>query len=171
MNPPNEKARSTASVPWLLLIVIWALVVSSLWLLSYNVIYTEGEVMHGMFTLGVILVAACILLGFHSRTTALACVGILGGLLLLWQAYQTRKWAMIHEDVIEIVRFAEDARKKTGRYPVSLEGYAFRNPTAKARIHSFAPEESDGFRLTYFMNDPGITYWYSSKTGFGYYPD
>jgi len=41
----------------------------------------------------------------------------------------------------------------------------------KSHIYDLVSDETNGFRITYFMNDPGITYWYSSRSGFGYYPD
>jgi len=114
MNAPNQEGKPTQDVSWLMLLSIGAVVVGSLWLLRHNVLYTEGEVMEGLFTLLVGLVAACVLLGFHRRRTAIWCVTLLGGSLLLWQAYQTRKWAVIHEDIVAIVRFAEDSKNKTG---------------------------------------------------------
>ena len=50
-----------------MLLSIAVVVLGSLWMLRYNVLYTEGEVMQGLFTLLVGLVAACVLLGFHCR--------------------------------------------------------------------------------------------------------
>lgn len=154
-----------------MLLTVGAVILGSLYFLSYNVLYTEGEVMQGLFTLLVGVVAACLLLGFRCRRTAMWCVTLLGGSLLLWQTYQTRKWAVIHEEIVEIVRFAEDSKSKTGHYPTGLEGYTFKNPRVKTHIDGVRSDETNGFRISYFMNDPGITYWYSSKTGFGYYPD
>lgn len=169
VKPTNElKARD---VSWLMLLTITVVIAGSLHLLSYNVIYTEGEVMQGLFRLLVILTAGSLLLGFYRRRIAFWCITLLGGFLLLWQAYQTRKWAVLHEDIVGLVRFAEDAKTKSGRYPASAEGYAFKNEWVKSHIYGFEPEEAHGFRITYFMNDPGISYWYSSKTGFDYYPD
>ena len=171
MNAPTQKGGLAQDVSWLLLLSNSTVVLGALGLLRYNVIYTEGEVMQGLFTLVVGLVAACVLIGFHRRKLAMWCVTLLGGSLLLWQTYQIRKWALIHEDIVAIVQFAEDSRKKTGHYPVSLEGYAFKNPLVRSHIYGFMSDETNGLRITYFMNDPGISYWYSSKTGFGYYPD
>ena len=171
MNAPNQEDRPTQDISWAMLLTIGAVIVGSLWLLRDNVVYTEGDVMHGLFTLLVGLVAASVLLGFRHRRTAAWCVLLLGGSLLLWQTYQTRKWAVIHEDIVAIVRFAEEKKSTTGHYPVDLEGYVFKNPKVKNHIYGLASDEPHGFRITYFMNDPGITYWYSSKTGFGYYPD
>jgi hypothetical protein len=154
-----------------MLLSIAAVEVSALWLLRYNVLYTEGEVMQALFTLLVFLVAGCTLIGFYRRSIALWCVTMLGGGLLLWQAYQNRKWAMIHEDIVAIVQFAEESKSRTGHYPAGLNGYTFKHARVKSHIYDLVSDETNGFRITYFMNDPGITYWYSSRTGFGYYPD
>jgi hypothetical protein len=171
MNAPNQKDRSLQDVSWPLLLTVGAVIVGSLYFVSYNVVYTEGEVMQGLFTLLIGAVAACILIGFHRRRTAVWCVTLLGGSLLLWQTYQARKWAVIHEDIVQIARFAENSKSTTGHYPTNLEGYIFKNPRVKTHICGFGSDETNGFRITYFMNSPGITYWYSSKAGFGYYPD
>lgn len=109
-----HEGRPTRDVSWLMLLSIGAVVVGALSLLRSNVLYTEGEVMQRLFTLLVSLVAASVLIGFHCRRTAVWCVTLLGGSLLLWQAWQTRQWAMIHEDIVALVRFAEDSKTKTG---------------------------------------------------------
>lgn len=171
MKRPSHEDKMAQDVSWLLLLSIAAVIVGSLCLLQRNVFYTEGEVMQGLFTLLVGLVAGCILIGFHRRTTAMWCVTLLGGCLLLWQAYQNRKWALIHEDIVAIVQFAEESKSKTGHYPSNLEGYTFKHAQVKAHIYGLRSDETNAFWITYFMNDPGISYWYSSKTGFGYYPD
>jgi hypothetical protein len=166
-----RKSGCVHGVSWALLLTTASIFVVTLSVLQYNVLYTEGEVMQAVFTLLVGMVAACVLFGFGSRTVAMWCVTLLGGSLLIWQAYQTREWAMLHEDIVAIVRFAEDTRTRTGQYPSSLEGYVFKHPATRQHIYGLGPDETHGFRISYFMNDPGITYWYSSKTGFGYYPD
>jgi hypothetical protein len=172
MHSVKTKTESkTQDVSWPLLLTVATVVVGSTYLLSHNVLYTDGEVTQGLFTFLVILAAGSVLLGFHRRKIAIWCVMLLGGIPLLWQTYQSRKWAIIHEDIVGIVRFVEDARTKTGRYPANLDGYAFKNGWVKSHIYGFGPQETEEFRLTYFINDPGISYWYSSKTGFGYYPD
>jgi hypothetical protein len=122
MSVPNPESRHTQDLSWSILLAVAAVIVGSLWLLRYNVIYTEGEVMQSLFTGLVGLVGACVLLGFRSRRTALWCITLAGGLPLLWQAYENRKWAIIHEDVVAIVRFAEDMKSRTGHYPKDLGG-------------------------------------------------
>lgn len=165
------KDASAKDVSWALLLTIATVVLVSLWLLQYNVLYTEGEVMQALFTLSICLVGGFVLIGFYRRKVALWCVTILGGSLLIWQTYQSRKWAMIHEDIIAIVQFAEESKIKAGYYPTNLNGYTFKHAQVKSHIYGLSADETNGFRIAYFMNDPGISYWYSSKTGFGYYPD
>jgi len=127
--------------------------------------------MQGLFALLVGLVASCTLIGFYRRTIAVWCITLLGGCLLVWQVYQIRKWAVIHEDIIAIVQFAAESKNKNGHYPTSLEDYTFKHERVRSHIYKMEADETNGFKITYFMNDPGITYWYSSKAGFGYYPD
>lgn len=167
----DQKAGRANDVSWLMLLSIGAVIIGSLCLLRSNVLYTDGEVMQGVFTLLVSLVAACVLVGIYRRKTAVWCVTLLGGSLLLWQSCQIQKWAVIHEEVLAIVKFAEDTKRNTGKYPMDLSGYVFRNPQVKRHIYAGGTNATNGFLLTYFMNNAGITYWYSSETGFGYYPD
>jgi hypothetical protein len=167
----TQTESKTRDISWSMLLTVAIVIVGSTHLLSHNVLYTDGEVMQRLFPLLVIQAAGSVLLGFYRRRIAIWCVTLLGGIPLLWQTYQSRKWAVIHEDIVGIVRFVEDARTRTGHYPNSLDGYAFKNGWVKSHIYRFGPQDAEEFRLTYFMNDPGISYWYSSKTGFGYYPD
>jgi hypothetical protein len=140
-------------------------------LLSYSVIYTEGEVTQGLFIMATWLTSAFLLIGFVRRQLAVWCILVVGGFLLLWQASRVRTWAIVQEEVIGIVRHVESIKARTGEYPVNLDGYTFRNQSVRAHIYRLEREEAGGFRLIYFMSNPGISYWYSSETGFGYYPD
>jgi hypothetical protein len=171
MKEAKPKDVPASDVSWPLLLAVAAMVIICLCLLHYNVLYTEGEVMQGLFALLICLVGGSVLIGFYRRGVALWCVTLLGGSMLVWQAYQSRKWAMIHEDIIAIAQFAEESKVKVGDYPANLDGYTFKHVQTKAHIYGLSADETNGFRITYFMNDPGITYWYSSKSGFGYYPD
>lgn len=142
-----------------------------LYFLSYIVIYTEGEVMLGLFrVLIVILAGTTVLSAIYSRERAALMVIGLGGGLLTWQAYQIRKWAMIHEEVVGVIRYHEQIRTATGSYPNTIHGYALKHAGLEEHINR-DPTDSSSFRLSYFMNDPGTSYWYDSKSGFGYYPD
>ena len=127
--------------------------------------------MEGVFGLLVWLVAVSTLLGFYRRKAAVWFILLVGGSLLLWQNGQPRRWTLLHEDIVALVRFVEDARNNTGRYPASHEGYTFKTGWLKGHIQGFGNDERGEFRIGYFLNDPKISYWYSGRTGFGYYPD
>ena len=154
-----------------MLLTIATVMVGALYLLSYNVIYNEGEVIQGLFKLSVLLTAGCVLIGFYRRKVAVWCIVLFGGCLLLWQAKQLRNWAILHEEVVGMIAYAEESKARTGRYPGTLEHYQFKNEWVKSHIAGFETNETSGLKISYFMNNIGITYWYSSKTGFGYYPD
>lgn len=169
---PSETSRRPPDSPWWLFVLVAVAVFTPLWRITYCTLYTEGEVMQGLFT--VLLWATGVLacgLAFIRRTPAIAMVALLGGLLLFWQAGEARKWTMIHEDVTAFVRYARETRAGGGAYPASVNSFTFAHPGTRAHIQGYEVGTNGGYRLTYFMDDPGITYWYDSETGFGYYPD
>ena len=154
-----------------MLLALAGLMVGALVLLHPNVIYTEGEVMQGLYTLLVAVLAGSVLIGIGSRRVAFWVVLVLGGTLLLWQLNQSRRWAQLHEEVVSIIRHSEDVRQKSGAYPTNLAGYVFKHQWVEANIADVFSNADHGFRISYFLNQPGITYWYSAKSGFGNYPD
>src|SRR5436305_2011324 len=166
MSGDSAKPTTVPDVSWAMLLVMALVIVGALWMLSYDVLYTEGEVTQALFRTIVCLLAASVAVGFYRRKIALWSVAVAGGTLLLWQAYQLRRWAIIHEDVVAIVQFAESTKSKTSHYPADLEGYTFKTPWVKSHVRKVAGAEGEEFRINYFMNNTGITYWYSSKSGF-----
>ncbi|MEO1209600.1 MAG: hypothetical protein AAFX78_08670 [Cyanobacteria bacterium J06638_20] len=94
---------------------------------------------------------------------------LLGALLLPWQTAENRKWAQIHEEVTGIIQFAETEQNTFGDYPDNLSNYDFQRGWTEKHI-SYSVE-GDGYRLSYFMDNANISYWYHSEEGFGYYPD
>ena len=77
---------------------------------------------------------------------------------------------MIHEDITSLIAQANKTRKTTGSFPPSIDSFTFSHPFVKSHIYSYAAS-ADAFSVTYFMNDPGVTYSYSPGDGFFYYPD
>ncbi|MES2922720.1 MAG: hypothetical protein V4819_14295 [Verrucomicrobiota bacterium] len=158
-------------ISWSLFALTGIAILLPLHFLSYSVLYTEGEVIQGLFVGLTALLAgvAGFLTIFSRKHAALLVVGV-GGALLIWQSHQIRRWTMIHEEVIGIIRHVERVKDTTGSYPDTIEGYSFMHDELKAHI-SGHPTEPSNFHLSYFMNDAGTAYWYDSKDGFGYYPD
>ena len=166
----NPSVESEKDLSWPLFLAICAAVMLPLWLIGYCVVYTEGEIMHGMFRGMSGLAGLLVLVGFHRRTLAAAWVVGICGALLIWQTWQIRKWAMIHEEMLGLVRHVEGIKREKGVFPQSAGGYSFNRAWVKSHVMDYRAEGSK-FRLSYFMNDPGISYWYDSESGFGYYPD
>jgi len=40
----------------------------------------------------------------------------------------------------------------------------------KAHLQSYQ-REGDGIRMVFYVVHPSVSYWYDSRTGWGYYPD
>ena len=160
MKPPELRI-----VTLILLVVLGA----SEALLAHNVLYTEGEIIQGLYW---------ILVWFNLPLLAIALWeprwGLWGGLtlaalLLPWQTSANRKVAQIHEEVIHIIRFVESKQETNGDYPVTLADYEYRRDWVARHI---AYEAEDGaYQLAYFANDDSISYWYTPESGFDYYPD
>jgi hypothetical protein len=137
--------------------------------LVYNTLYTYGEVMQALYLLLVWVNLPIVILALWRPRIGMWAAFGLGVLLLPWQAYENRKWAQIHEEVISIIRYVDTQKKTSGEYPKNLDGYKFQRSWIGDQV-SYGT--SDGtYRLSYFMNDPGISYWFESASGFGYYPD
>ena len=138
-------------------------------LLAHNTLYTEGEVMQGLYWLLVsanIPILAVTL--WKPRIGAWLAFG-LGALLLPWQACENRKWALIHEEVFAIIDHVEAAKKKDGVYPSTLGDYEYHRPWIYEHVSYSVSEEA--YKLSYFMDHKGISYRHDPQGGFGYYPD
>lgn len=168
--PPNRSVGIEKDFSWPLFLAICAAVLLPLWFVGYCVVYTEGEVMHGMFRGLAVLAGLTVLIGFRRRKLAAAWVVGICGTLLIWQSWRIRKWAMLHEEVIGLVRHLQAFKRENGGFPESINGYSFNRAWVKHHIMNYRSEGSE-IRFVYFMDDPGTSYWYDSGSGFGYYPD
>ncbi len=171
--PDQPTSPPSPDLSWSMLIGIAVAVIGPLCLLIPSTYYTDGEVMQGFFAgLGVILAFFILLVALRRRRTAAWIILMLGGTLLLRQIGQILKWTQLQEEAVAIVHFAEETKRRTGRYPTSLDGYVFKRAWVRSHIQDFTPLADDDFefRFTYFLNHEGISYWYYPKTGFMYYP-
>jgi hypothetical protein len=147
-------------------------VIGGLAMLAPGVLYTEGKIMKGLFEL---LVASLLVIAlgsafFGDRKFAMWLMVGAGGALLLWQCYQQRRWISLHEDALGVVQHVTEERRRKGTYPENLDAYQFIHPEFSAHF-DYGLSERDTFDLRYFLNNPGISYWYYPETGFGYHPD
>jgi hypothetical protein len=138
-------------------------------LLAHNTLYTEGEVMQGLYWMLVWANLPILFLALWKPRIGIWSAFALGLLLLPWQASENRKWAQIHEEVISMIRYVDDQKKTSGEFPKTLEGYEFQKPWVEGHV-SYGTSEGS-YRFSYFMDNPGTSYWFDSNSGFGYYPD
>lgn len=78
---------------------------------------------------------------------------------------------MLHEDIQKFVRHAEKYKVEHGDYPATISDYKFSHEMTRSHIHMYGLNDEGGFHIYYFLNHPGITYWYTPKNGYYYYPD
>lgn len=138
-------------------------------LLFHNTLYTEGEIMQSIYGFLVFLNIPVLALAIWRPRIGMWFAVALGALLLPWQGYMNRKWALIHEEIIAVIRHIDARKESTGRYPSTLDDYTYRSPWVKAHVDYHTTEGS--YKILYFMDNLGIHYWYSPQGGFGYYPD
>jgi hypothetical protein len=155
---------------WWMLLSIAVVILGGQYLVSYGVIYTEGEVLQGAYQILMGATAGTVSIGFYRRQVAAWCLIGFGGLVLLWQIHATRKLIMLHEEVVGIIRFVEDTKKGTGVYPVDLGAYPFKRPWMPSHV-MWVRKRPDDYRLNYFMYSLGTAFWYTPGGGFEYYPD
>ncbi len=167
---PATPTAAKADVSWWLFGTLLFAIFFALGMLEYITLYTEGEVMQGLFRVTVALSGfVALVLAALRRVWGIWVLVTAGGLLLCWQASQVRKWAMLHENVEGIIRQARKRQQTNGGYPESIDAFTLMHPELQENIVYHGGPHT--FRLTYFMNDTGITYWYDPETGYGYYPD
>lgn len=166
---PQTPPGPPAVISWPLLLALAGVILGTACLMARNTIYTEGEVVEGFYRLSIGVVAAMLLSGcFNRNLTAWMILGC-GGALILWQANKTRRWGMLHEEVLGIIAHVSQEKAEKGAYPAGLEGYEFRHP--EFRDHVGYSIQDGKLYIGYHLNDPGISYWYREDSGFGYYPD
>jgi len=160
-----------ADVSWWVFGTLLAATLFVLGMLEYITLYTEGEVVQALFRLLFAVVGGgAILTAWFRRTTALWLLAVTACPLICWQSWQIRKWAMIQEDVQGIIQQSRAYKQDHGIYPPTKKVFVFANPSIASHIgYSLAGDQD--FRLDYFVNNSGITYWYTPAGGFGYYPD
>ncbi len=82
-----------------------------------------------------------------------------------------RLWG-IQNEASQIVGYVYEKKIDTGEFPADLSDYTFANPDVKDLIQSYE-RLNDGadFMLLYYVGTETTSHWYSSETGWGYYPD
>jgi hypothetical protein len=101
-----------------------------------------------------------------------AVAGLVLGLLLIpEQVILGRRLVEVQREATAIVTYAYEVRAATGRFPEMLDGYAPIDERNLRQIQDYRVLEGGDFVVRYFVGTRYTSHWYSSATGWGYYPD
>jgi hypothetical protein len=75
----------------------------------------------------------------------------------------------LEREVVQIRQYLDVHHQQNGEYPRKLSGYTFARPELTPHVRY--QRDGSGFRVDYDVVDSHISHWYSSKSGWGYYPD
>jgi hypothetical protein len=138
-------------------------------LLAY---FTMGEVMSSFYLVPISLNLLFVLLFFRHRRAAV--VGAIGLALLLVpvQVVLGIEVARVQVEATRIVTYVYGYRDQIGHYPANLGEYVFHDPEVRQHFGAYQRDSAPpGFVLYYWAGSATNSYWYSSHTGWGYYPD
>jgi hypothetical protein len=91
--------------------------------------------------------------------------------LVLPQAELSERLVSLRQEALAVAAHVEQVRLATGRYPTNLAGYSFRKAGLERHLTYVPDPERGGFRVSYWIATPNVSYDYSPHSGWVYYPD
>ena len=160
----------TETILFALLLSLLILVEVACALLAY---FTLGEVMSAFYIVMISLLNLfCALLFFRHRRAAIVGVVSLALLIIPVQIALGIEVARVQVEAAHIVTYVYAYHDQTGQYPANLDAYTFHDPALRSRFGTYQRDSAPaGFVLYYWAGSATNSYWYSSHTGWGYYPD
>jgi hypothetical protein len=139
-------------------------------LLAYE---TLGEVISALYLLATLLAQVPLLI-IAQMSRRWAMIGAVGLALAVvpYQLYLGIRFLRVDAEAKRIVAYAWGVQQAAGSFPATLNNYSFTDPGTKRFIQAYEvlPRTGD-FVLTYRVGTESTSHWYSSDTGWGYYPD
>ena len=133
---------------------------------------TQGEVMQALLTFLIALNVICAGLFWWFPRAALAGLLLLFALIVPYQVTLLNRLTRINNEVGRFVHERLQLRATGAPLPATIDDYKFKDPSLRRYFYSYIlSEDARDFSIYYFVIDSGITHWYSSKDGWGYYPD
>lgn len=156
--------------------LLFALLMSLLILLeaacAWLAYFTLGEVLSSFYLVPISLNLFFVLLFFRRRRIAVIGVIVLALLLVPVQVVLGIEVARVQAEAARIVTYIYGYRDQTGHYPANLSDYVFHDPEVRSHFGAYQRDSAPaGFVLYYWAGSATNSYWYSSHTGWGYYPD
>ncbi len=113
-----------------------------------------------------------IILAWRYRTAAAVSVVLLALLIIPYQVLLGQRLLRVQAETTQIVAFAFEQKAQSGAFPSDLSNYTFHDADMKAYIQSYQLDEvGEQFTVFYRVGTESTSHWYSSETGWGYYPD
>ena len=113
-----------------------------------------------------------IIISIRSRILASLLTFILAMLIIPMQVYLGIKLYRLQVEAARVVTYAYEYKINNGQFPNNLSEYKFVDPDMKNFISLLlAGESKDVLVVNYWVISTDIGYWYSSESGWNYYPD
>jgi uncharacterized protein (DUF58 family) len=133
---------------------------------------TIGEIVSTLYFLAIGLNLLFLVLAIRYRTVAALGVILLALAIIPYQLYLGNRLVRVQAEVSRIVTFAYEERVHTSRFPVSLARYEYEDPEMERYIKRYqVVDDGDGFSLFYRVGTENTSHFYTSRSGWGYYPD
>jgi hypothetical protein len=139
-------------------------------LLAYE---TLGEITSKLYLISTIGINLLLfVLFFRYQSVAILGVFVLALLIIPYQTMLGNRLMRVQAETIHIVAFVYEQKTTSGKFPSDLSRYSFHDVEMKTYIQSYQLDEADEkFTVFYRIGTESTSHWYSSKEGWGYYPD
>ena len=170
---PNASLRQRSA--GLILLVLLVLVVPMELLCALLAYETIGEVACGIYLIAIVALNSFFIVGtFITWRVGVAGIVLVALAIIPFQGMLGWRLFHVQAEVARIVTYVYERRLRTGAYPEDLAAYRFRKPWVARFVQTytaFEDEDGAGFALIYRVGSPNASHWYSSRNGWGYYPD
>lgn len=133
---------------------------------------TIGEVVSAAYLLAVALNGLFLFAAIWSRRAAVMAALALGLLIIPYQLVLGLRLLRVQAEASRIVDWAYEHRLAAGSFPKDLTSYIFNDAATRPYIQSYyLSRRHDEFTVLFCVGTTSTSHWYSSRGGWGYYPD
>jgi hypothetical protein len=134
---------------------------------------TLGEIFSHLYLMGIILLhVPIIVLALRQPVVAAIGIVVLALLIIPYQVMLGHRLMQVQAETTQIVAYLYEQKAETGAYPANLSSYTFGDAALQTYIQRYQPGEmGKTFTVFYRVGTETTSHWYSSETGWGYYPD
>ncbi len=134
---------------------------------------TLGAVTSQVYLVGTVLFnLAFIILAFRYPSVTILAVIIFALMVIPYQLVLGQRLLRVQAETTRIVAYAYEQKSQAGAFPANLSGYTAIDIEMFNYIQSFQLDETgEQFTVYFRVGTENTSHWYSSKDGWGYYPD